>query len=174
MITIIVGTNRTDSTSKQVALYYQSLLEEKNMASHIVDLAQLPQDFAFSALYHNAGKNEAFNVYRELIEKAQKFVFIVPEYNGSFPGVLKTFLDGLKFPESFMYKKAALVGVSGGVQGGALALSHLSDILAYLNMNLVGLRVKLIRVHENMQEGKITNEFYNGLLQDQIHQLINL
>ena len=42
------------------------------------------------------------------MSQSEKFVFIVPEYNGSFPGVLKTFIDGLAFPDTFEQKKNVL------------------------------------------------------------------
>ena len=52
---------------------------------------------------------------RDKMVASQKFVIIVPEYNGSFPGVLKTFFDGLKFPSTFTDKNCALVGIYDSV-----------------------------------------------------------
>jgi chromate reductase len=66
MISIIIGTNRLNSKSKEVAYFYQELLNNLKVESQIVDLSLLPNDFAFSALYENAGKNTLFN---EFIEK---------------------------------------------------------------------------------------------------------
>jgi len=172
MITIVVGTNRTDSTSEQVAFYYQSLLAEHQAESQIINLIDLPQDFVFSALYKNSGKNAQFNLLRQSILEAERYVFIVPEYNGSFPGVLKAFIDGMPYPSPFENKKIALVGLSSGVQGGALALSHLTDIFSYLNGNVLGTRVKLIQVEKNMADGKITNTLYNQLLNSQIERFL--
>ncbi|OJJ18769.1 NADPH-dependent FMN reductase [marine bacterium AO1-C] len=172
MITIISCTNRTQSLSRIVAEYYQSLLAAHNTKAQIIDLQGLPKDFVFSALYGNAGKNESFNVYSDQVAQGEKFVFVVPEYNGSFPGVLKAFIDGLEYPSKLADKKVALVGLSSGMQGSALALSHLTDILSYLGANLLGMRVKLPKVEENLKNGKVTNELYNQLLQEQIQKLI--
>ena len=130
-VVIIAGTNREDSLSSEMSVLYQGLLKNHGIHSEIIDLRDLPEDFAFSALYKNSGKNSEFNPFRDIMAEADKFVFIVPEYNGGFPGVLKTFIDGLKFPETFTNKKCALVGISSGVQGAGLALSHLTDILNY-------------------------------------------
>ncbi len=172
MITIVVGTNRPDSTSEQVAFYYQSLLTAHEAESQIINLVDLPHDFAFSALYKNSGKNAKFNLLRQSILEAERYVFIVPEYNGSFPGVLKTFIDGMPYPSPFENKRIALVGLSSGVQGGALALSHLTDIFSYLNGNVLGTRVKLIQVEKNMEDGKVTNALYNQLLNSQIERFL--
>lgn len=172
-IVIIVGTNRPNSMSGQIAKYYQNLLEQMNTSSVILDLVQLPHDFTVSALYHNAGKNEAFNSLKELLEKAEKFVFIVPEYNGSYPGVLKAFIDGLPYPNSFSNKKAALVGISSNKQGAALALSHLNDVFSYLGMDTLSLRVKLAEIKSYFDKGIISNTLYKELLEIQAQKMIN-
>jgi chromate reductase, NAD(P)H dehydrogenase (quinone) len=167
MISIIVGTNRPNSMSKKVAIYYKSLLDKLNVESQIVDLNLLPEDFAFSALYANAGTNLQFNTFRNLMESSEKFIFIVPEYNGSFPGVLKAFIDGLSFPKSLIHKKAALVGVSSGVQGGAIALSHLTDVFHYLGLNVLAQRVKIPNLSKNFVNGEIVDPLIKSLIEDQ-------
>ncbi|MEM9299932.1 MAG: NAD(P)H-dependent oxidoreductase, partial [Bacteroidota bacterium] len=139
----------------------------------IIDLKDLPSDFTTSALYENSGKNEKFNEFRELMSEAKKFVFVVPEYNGSFPGVLKAFIDGLKFPDTFTDKKCALVGVSSGVQGAGLALSHLTDIFNYCGTNVLALKPKLAQIDRHLEGGKITNGLYNTLLKDQARKLVD-
>lgn len=171
-ITIIAGTNRDDSLSKTIALYYESLLKHKDVTCRILDLNELPKDYIYSALYDNKGKDSTFNAFQKVIDESEKMVFIIPEYNGSFPGALKVFIDGLRYPDSFENKKAALVGLSAGVQGGALALSHFNDILCYLGMNVLASRVKLARINAHFKNGKITDELYNSLLNIQIEKLI--
>lgn len=172
-ITVVASTNRNDSVSKQIALLYQNMLLEKGVASNLIDLGELPDDFAFSALYENSGKNDHFNEFRQLMMDSEKFVFIVPEYNGSFPGVLKTFIDGLKFPDTFTDKKCALVGISSGVQGAGLALSHLTDIFHYCGTEVLAQKPKLARIEGSFQNGEITNPLYAQLLEDQVKRIIS-
>jgi len=172
MISIIVGTNRHHSKSKQVALFYQKLLNNLATENQIIDLADLPDDFARSALYENNGKNQAFNHLKQQMGASQKFVFIVPEYNGSFPGVLKTFIDGLGYPSELLHKKAALVGISDGVQGGAIALSHLTDIFNYLGLNVLAQRVKIPFMKKNFLEGQITDVLVDTLIKEQAALLV--
>ncbi|WP_462248282.1 NADPH-dependent FMN reductase [Ekhidna sp.] len=173
MITIISGTNRKNSVSKQVALEYQKILADFDTESTIIDLEDLPGDFIATALYENQGTNEKFNPLREHMKKAQKYVFIVPEYNGSFPGVLKTFLDALEFPDTLKGKKCALVGLSAGIQGGVMALSHLTDIFNFLGMHVHALKPKLMRIDGMMNDGKITEESYIQLLKEQAQAFID-
>lgn len=158
--------------SYQISLHYQQMLKSLNVDAEIIDLQLLPEDFAFSALYEFSGKNKAFNTFRNMMKQSDKFVFVVPEYNGSFPGVLKAFIDGLEYPGSFKDKKCALVGVSSGVQGAGLALSHLTDIFHYCGMNVLAQKPKLARIEDHYEEGEIINELYLSLLKDQAERLI--
>jgi chromate reductase, NAD(P)H dehydrogenase (quinone) len=168
MITIVSSTNRNNSKSLEFSKHYQSSLAGMGVESTILDLSLLPTDFTHTALYENSGKNTAFNEFRNQVEISQKFIFIVPEYNGSFPGVLKSFIDGLKYPDSFTGKKAMLVGISAGVQGGALALSHLNDILNYLNMHVYGTRLKLPMFDKTFVSGTITDPKIEILAKQQL------
>jgi NAD(P)H-dependent FMN reductase len=107
------------------------------------------------------------------MKQSEKFVFIIPEYNGSFPGVLKAFIDGLEYPSSFKNKKCALIGISSGLQGGGLALSHMTDIFNYLGMNVLALKPKLARIEANFNGEEITDKLYNQLLEEQVELLMN-
>lgn len=173
MILIVAATNRQNSKTYQVAKYYKHLLHELAVESEILCLEHLPEDFAFSALYENSGKNPAFNQHKERMDKAEKFVFIVPEYNGSFPGVLKTFIDGLGWPNSLHKKKAALVGISDGVLGGALALSHLSDIFQYLGCHALSTLVRIPQMKTNFTHGDLQDPFIKKLMMEQAEQLVD-
>lgn len=173
MITIVVGTNRANSVSGQIAHYYQRLLNDRAIDNQIVDLVELPGDFVGTALYDNNGKNEAFNAIRERVQGSDKLVFVVPEYNGSFPGILKAFIDGLKYPEGIRDKKAALIGVSSGIQGGVFAMSHLTDIFNYLGMHVLALKPKLSGINTHFDGLEFSNEFYAKMLDQQVEQLIN-
>ena len=58
---------------------------------------------------------------------------VTPEYNGSFPGVLKYFIDMLKFPESFDRKPVAFLGEAAGTWGGLRSVEQLQMIFGYRN-----------------------------------------
>jgi NAD(P)H-dependent FMN reductase len=173
MIKIIVGTNRKNSVSAVIAGLYQSILKEKGAASEILLLSDLPADFTATALYENNGKNAAFNAFHERVKEGNKYVFIVPEYNGSFPGILKTFIDGMTYPNSFLNKKSALVGLSSGIGGGGIAMSHLTDIFHYLGMHVLALKPKLAKIEQNMSDNLLTNRLYVELLHTQADMLLD-
>ncbi len=52
-----------------------------------------------------------------VLEPAQKFIFVSPEYNGSIPGVLKAMFDISDVKKTWWGKKALLTGVSTGRAG---------------------------------------------------------
>lgn len=173
MITIVCGTNRKDSISLKICERYQTILTELGVQSTILDLSLLPVDFVFSALYENSGKNDSFRRFVNAINDSQKLVFVVPEYNGSLPGVLKAFIDGLDYPHSFKNKKCALVGLSSGIQGGSMALSHLTDIFHNCGMNVLANKPKLGKIEANIDESSaINNPKYLELLARQARLLL--
>jgi chromate reductase, NAD(P)H dehydrogenase (quinone) len=172
MVKIIVGTNRKNSVSKVIAEIYQSILSEKGAVSEILELEHLPADFIATALYENNGRNAGYNAFHDKVKAGTKFVFIVAEYNGSFPGILKSFIDGMTYPNTFRNKKCALVGISSGVGGGGIALSHLTDIFHYLGMHVLALKPKLAKIEQNMSDNLLTNRLYVELLQTQADMLL--
>lgn len=134
MITIISSTNRTGSKSLAVATIYHSILKAKNAEAQVLSLTALPRDFAFADLYGQRSE-EMQSIVSQYVEQSDKFIFIIPEYNGSFPGVLKTFLDGIH-PKFFKDKKAAIIGVSDGRAGNLRGQEHLTGILHHLKMHV--------------------------------------
>ncbi|MCF6352071.1 MAG: NAD(P)H-dependent oxidoreductase [Cyclobacteriaceae bacterium] len=170
---IISGTNRQQAVSLQVAKVYQKEFDELGVKAEIIDLQKLPADYLFSGLYENAGKGDVSVDFRAKMKEGKKFVFVIAEYNGSFPGVLKAFIDGLEFPDSFTNKKCALVGLSAGEQGAVLAMSHLTDILNYCGAHVLAKKPKLASIGANMQNGIITNERYIKHIKLQVQQLLD-
>ena len=173
LIYIISGTNREQAVSYQVAKIYQQEFKDLGIASEIIDLQKLPVDYLFSGLYANAGKSEEMIAIRKKMKEGKKFVFVIAEYNGSFPGVLKAFIDGLEFPDTFTNKKCALVGLSSGMQGAVLAMSHLTDILNYCGAHVLAQKPKLGGIGAHVEDGVITNERYMKHIKSQVRQLLD-
>ena len=79
--------------------------------------------------------------FRDAIRSADAVLFVTPEYNRSMPGVLKNALDQGSRPYGHSVwdgKPAAVIGMSVGAIGTALAQQHLRNVLAYLNMPTLG------------------------------------
>lgn len=171
-IGIVVGTNRQGAMSLEMAEYYRAKIEVFGHETVLLYLKDLPNDFAFSALYQNRGKNDVYNTFQMNIDSVQKLIFFAPEYNGSYPGVLKTFIDGLRYPDSLANKKVALVGLANGMLGNAVGLSHLNDVLSYMGAHVLGLRVKLGEISKHFDGEKISNLTYESFINQQIETFL--
>lgn len=145
MITIVSGTNRDNSNSLKLAQLYLSLLEQRHIPAQIFDLGELKEDFWIAELYGNRTP-EFSTIVEQFFEKADKWIYIFPEYNGSFPGVLKTFIDGLD-PDVFKGKRVALAGHSGGKAGNLRGLDHMTGVLHYLQAEVLSDKPKLSQFH---------------------------
>lgn len=173
MITIISATNRKNSKSLQIAQLYQAILENSGIECQLISLTELPANLTVEGMYEKGGKHAEFNKIIKRMTGSEKFLFVVPEYNGSFPGILKIFVDAMSYPSPFAGKKGALVGLGSGVMGGALALSHLTDILNYLGMHVMANKLRIPKIDSLLIEGKINDKFLSGLIENQIKDLIS-
>ena len=151
MTTIIAGTNRPDSYTLKLAEYYQRKLNEYGEVTELLSLTDLPDGLIHPEMYEKH-KLASWEPIQELISKSTKFMFIIPEYNGSYPGILKLFIDACKFPESFSGKKAALVGVSSGTYGNIRGVEHFTGVCHYININVLPLRLHIPYINKEFNE----------------------
>lgn len=172
MITIISGTNRPASNTLKIAKYYQKELLKKGLATELFSLLDLPDTLISSDLYGK--RSEAFQKIQALVAQTEKFLFIIPEYNGSFPGVLKTFIDACTFPDSFYDKKACLVGVSSGKYGNIRGIEHFNGVCAYLHLNVMPLRIHIGNVRTEIdEEGNLYKEDTLKFTNEQMDKFVN-
>lgn len=169
MISIVSGTNRLNNKSLEVAKVYLEICKELKVEAQILNLQTLPTDFIFSSNYRN--ENADFNaIMDEYVAKANKFIFVVPEYNGSFPGLLKAFIDCIP-TEYWKGKKACMLGLSAGRAGNARGLDHLMAVLHYLQVEVFSKKPKLSSFHTLLNEaGELK---HNGTLEQMQLQVQN-
>ena len=148
MVTIIAGTNRPKSSTLKVAKYYQKLLEQKGVTAHVLSLTELPDDVIVSDQFGK--RSVAFQKIQQQITDTSKFIFVIPEYNGRFPGVLKVLIDACDFPGSFYDKKAALVGISSGKYGNIRGIDHFTGVCNYMNLHVMPLKIHITNVKEEL------------------------
>lgn len=157
MFVVISGTNRPEARSRIVAGLVAELVEEKGGRTEVLDLAQLPREIFDPSSYGE--KPASFEPFQRAILEAEGVVTVVPEYNGSFPGVLKYFIDMLQFPESLAGVPAAFVGVAAGEWGALRAVEQLEMIFQYRSAHLFGRRVFLKRIHNLFDgDGRLVDE----------------
>jgi NAD(P)H-dependent FMN reductase len=166
---IIVGTNRPGSNSKKVALIVQKLFEEKGEKVDIMDLADTEIEQTHGG--HFGGKTALPAKMQKAINdivNSEGIIFVIPEYNGSMPGVLKAFVDHWKFPQSFEGRPVAFIGL-GGMWAGLRPVEHMMQVMSYRNAYLFPLRVFLQNVWKLVNtNGQIEDTTIMALLNQQV------
>ena len=155
-ILIISGTNRPGANALRVARIIQSHYAAANEPAEIFSLADLPPEVFNPSSY--ATKPPAFLPIQQRVLSAAGLHVVTPEYNGSFPGVLKYFIDMLKFPESFERKPVAFVGEAAGLWGGLRSVEQLQHIFGYRNAFVFPDRVFIPGIAQKIDaDGKLTD-----------------
>jgi NAD(P)H-dependent FMN reductase len=116
----------------------------------VLDLAKLPPEIFSPTSY--AEKPASFRPFSEGVLNADGLIIVSPEYNGGMPGVLKYFIDMLKFPESFEGRPVCFVGLAAGMWGALRPIEQLQMIFGYRNAFLYPGRVFLPRVDDVLDD----------------------
>jgi NAD(P)H-dependent FMN reductase len=157
MIILIVGTNRPGSNTRKVAAHIEEIYADLKVPLHVLDLAKLPQEIFSPTSY--AEKPRAFQPFAEAVLNAAGLHVVSPEYNGGIPGVLKYFIDMLKFPESFSNRPVCFVGLAAGIWGALRPVEQLQAIFGYRNAFIYPDRVFLPTVNDRLDDrGRLNDE----------------
>ena len=146
MLTLIVGTNRPGSNTRKVARQVEEIYSALEVPLNILDLADLPPEIFSPTSY--AEKPATFRRFADDVVNASGLIVVTPEYNGSVPGVLKYFIDMLKFPESFVERPVCFVGLAAGMWGALRPVEQLQAIFGYRNAFVYPERVFLPRIND--------------------------
>jgi len=150
MIAVIAGTNRPGSKTLPIARWVRKILVDNGDQVTFLDLARLPPGLMDGTSY--ATKPDGFEMFQEPILAARGILTVVPEYNGSFPGILKYFIDMLRFPESLYEKPSGFIGLSSGRWGAIRAVEQLQMVFQYRHAHLYGRRVFISNVGSAITE----------------------
>lgn len=172
LITLISGSNRKDNITQQIAAVYRDVLTASAVNFKYLSLETVSMSFISPGMYDNADK-ELEQIQEEYLIPADKLIFLIPEYNGSLPGVLKAFIDGCDVKKCFYNKKACLTGVSVGRAGNLRGMDHFSLILQHLKMTVIPASLPISKVDHLLDEkGQLTDHLTYESIKRQITQFI--
>lgn len=126
-IPVILGTTRKERMSHHAAqLICGELRKREGVITELIDIVELnlPVD--------DAGEGAKDPRFSAAMERADALVIVTPEYNHSFPGLLKHVLDTCL--KEYVHKAAGIVGVSAGGFGGARVIEHFQPVLRELGL----------------------------------------
>ena len=168
---IISSTDRPNSTSLAVSKYLKKLFEKEGVIADVISL----EDFPIADVQGGKYGNDIPSVeeFRRPILNADAILWVIPEYNGSFPGILKLFVDYLPFPEAFVKTSMSFIGVAAGAFGGLRAVEQFQMILNYRNAPQFPERVFIQRSSKTFDpETGINIPFQQELLEAQVKGFI--
>ncbi|WP_031364385.1 NADPH-dependent FMN reductase [Caballeronia sordidicola] len=171
-IAVVVGSIRRESFNKQLAHAVVSLAPP-DFSFEFLDIAGLP---LYSQDY-DGDFPEVARTFKQKIEAANGLLFVTPEYNRSIPGVLKNALDWGSRPWGHSVwgnKPGAVLGTSPGATGTALAQAHLRNVLAYLDVPLMGQPERFVKHDINRIDasGTIVSEDTRKFLQNFVDKYV--
>lgn len=168
---IIVGTDRLGSNSKRIADLVHSIYKKLGEDVEIIQLQDVMKGLVASPQYGNV-QDPILKTATDKIENSDGLIIIAPEYNGSFPGALKYFIDHLRYPQAFEARPVCFVGL-GGMFGGLRPVEHLQQVFGYRNAYVFPERIFIMNVWNHFKksdtnpEGKFQDAMIIGLLEKQ-------
>jgi chromate reductase, NAD(P)H dehydrogenase (quinone) len=166
-ISIISGTNRENSYTEKVARYYESRLKEMGCETQLLSLDKLQDSLKLNSIYDKTKSNDFTELVSTYISGVNAFIFIIPEYNGSFPGIVKLFIDAVH-PSNWTDKKVCITGISSGRAGNLRGMEHLTGILSYLKLHVYHNRLPISMVDKIFVNGNAVPEETNKVIDKQL------
>ena len=148
------------------ALWFQSLccyveihlLQKRNVNCEEMHLEKMPVDLAYANDIIGTAAAELRSEIELKMIPAKKLVVFVPEYNGSFPGILKSFIDCIE-PKHFKEMVIALVGISAGRSGNIRGMDHLTGVFHYLGAEVLSSKIDIANLHSVLDiDGNLNND----------------
>ena len=131
-----------------------------------MDLQEFPYKELSGGLYGKETNSKVLDWVNK-INTSKGLHFVVPEYNGSFPGALKLFIDYWKYPDCFEQRPVCFVGL-GGQFGGLRPVEQLQQVLGYRNAFVFPQRIFFNYVWNVLGDEGIKDPLLVTLLKDQV------
>ncbi len=174
---ILSATNRPESKSFEIAKVYQAEANTLEVDATLVSLEELNGMSITEAMYSEQGQADQVKVLQDkYFEPATHIVIIMPEYNGTFPGILKFFLDAISvrnYKSTFGGKQVALVGVSSGRAGCLRGIDQLTNALNYLGISVSKNKIPISGVN-SLFTGGVFDAEVKALFAGQVKELFGL
>lgn len=142
-IAVVVGSTRTARVSPDVATWVQTALDRQSELDYrIVDLATVDLPFLDEPIPAAYGhyRHDHTRRWSELISSYDGYLFVYPQYNWGYPGVLKNALD-------FLYREwhgKPATQFTWGIRGGARGAAQFHQIMLGLHMDPLATRVEAV------------------------------
>jgi len=164
-IVVIPGTNRQGALSAKLA---DIVAGHHRDAGRKVDLLD-PKEMGPECLLPTAYK-EPDDAVLGLVDRfldSDGVHFVIPEYNGSFPGVLKLLSDMLPFPAGLDQRPCAFVGLAAGQFKALRAVEQFQLVCGYRNAYVYPRRVFIGSSYQQFDGDALADEELAGRVREQ-------
>ena len=169
-VLFVVGSLRKDSFNRQLA---------QEAAAHLAGKAQTAfLDIASVPLVNQDCENPVLPAVAELrrkVTEADALWIMTPEYNHSYPGLLKNAVDWLSRPSDPSDPERKIVAVSGAAGGSAASfvLAKLTELLMFVRADVVEPQCGVTLDREAFTTNKLTlKDSENATLQAEADALL--
>jgi chromate reductase, NAD(P)H dehydrogenase (quinone) len=171
----ISGSLRKKSLNTALLHAFRELLPE-NVTLEIAQIGELPLYNSDLDLPAASERPASVQTFRDILQRADAFLFVTPEYNYSIPGGLKNALDWASRGQDspLLNKPVALAGATPGLWGTVRMQAAFLPVFQYLNMKPVH-KPEILVAQANTKfdgEGKLTDQATRDLLQQKIANLV--
>src|ERR1043166_9383225 len=150
-IPLILGTARQGRESEHAARFvFERAKARAGVETEFIDIRNVPMKL------DDAGEQMKDRQFAATIERCDGLIIVTPEYNHSFPGLLKHALDMCL--KEYIHKAVGICGVSAGAFGGSPVIESLLPVMRELG---------LVTIFEDVNFGKV------GTLFDEHGQLLD-
>jgi len=145
-IAVLIGTHRKQSVSARIASQVVAMYAELGVATDLIDPAELPLEIFHPISFEH--RYETDSPLAQRLMAARGLHAVIPEYNGSYSGIVKHVLDVQNYEKCFGDKAVAFVGIAAGDWGGLRAVDQLAAVFQYRSAHLFGKRVFIRNIDE--------------------------
>ena len=165
-VPVILGTTRKGRMSAHAARFIVGQIEKRNrVTTELIDISKLPMPI------DDAGEGIKDPAFSEKMAMADALVIVTPEYNHSFPGLLKHILDSCL--KEYIHKAAGIVGVSAGPFGGVRAIQDFLPVMRELGLVNIFWDVNFGNVVKVFDEsGRLLDQAFMGRVDKFLNELI--
>jgi NAD(P)H-dependent FMN reductase len=164
---VIIGTPRQGRLTEPAANFvFGEVSKRSDIKTELIDIRKI------AIRMDDAGEALKDSEFSATVARADGLILVVPEYNHSFPGLLKHVLDtNLK---EYVHKAIGVCGVSAGPFGGARMIQSLLPVLRELGLVTIfsdvyfGTAGKLF----DLATGKITEPAYVRRVEKFLNELV--
>ena len=182
-ILIFAGSTRQDSYNRKLAKVAASIAEQQGAQPSLLELSDYDIPLYNADLEARGTPADVLRL-KQVLHAHPAWIISAPEYNGSYPALLKNAIDWASRPvagdpawavgtKPFAGKVVGLLAASPGALGGVRGLSHLAPLLMQLQAWVAPKQFALAKAHEAFDpNGALATEAHRVAVHGVVEQVL--